>query len=194
MERRKEILALFFAVALFSCTDATGPREDPNPPVDAATFSCGRWSPDRPPVAFALIDIHFGQRTLDDPVDRPSAESLARIVALGGTVVYNFNVPMARAILAIDAVPDLSANYVDIVTNMAAFVVRVVVRMDTPLTAEDRTFLESVGARDIREGMFAVSAMVPDAAIPAIRAYRTVDYLLADVIACPTQPAMRAAE
>ena len=187
MRFRLEQLALLFAVTLFSCSAATDPHEDPRPEVSAARFACWTWYPERPPVERALMDIYFGRRTPEDPTDRPSDESLATIVELGGTVVHSFNVPMARAILAVDAVPDLSANYVVTVTDEKIFNLRASIGIDTPLSAEERAFLEGLGVFAIEEYKLFVVAVVPDGAIPAIREQLDADYVSPDGIACPAE-------
>jgi hypothetical protein len=152
--------------------------------VEPVRYACGNWNPAPPSKNRALLDVHFGRRTGDDPLDRPREDSLDLVRQLGGEVVFAFNLPMARVILDVDRVPDLGANFVDGVSDPSEAGAGVVFRIGTPLSAGDLAYLESLGARDIRETRLFVSAWVPDRAIRELVAQPGVSYLEVNGIAC----------
>lgn len=184
MKRRMLTVPFVVAVAV-SCDSGTEPGLDPHDfTVEATTYACGGWGPVVPSREVALLDIYFGRRTLEDPGDRPREESLAQVEALGGTVVHTFHLPMARAIMSVDSVPALSANFVNGVPDADDFRVEVLVLISTPLSEGERAFFESVGATDLHEYSFFISALAPDASIPAIREHPGVGYVEGNGIDC----------
>ena len=183
----KRTLVVFLVVAVIACCDlGTEPGLDPHDfTVEATTYACGSWGPVVPSREIALLDIYFGRRTLGNPDDRPREESIAQVEALGGTVIHTFHLPMARAIMSVDSVNALSANFVNGVPDADNFRVEVLVKVETPLSAGDRAFFENIGATDLQEYSLFIRALVPDAAIPAIRKHPGVGYVEGRGINCP---------
>jgi hypothetical protein len=146
-------------------------------------YACGQWIPEEPKPAQALFDVLFPREgAADDPA---SQAQLDAITGLGGKIVHAYRVPMVRARLRVGAVGLLEANSVTLVRKSHEHPVDALIGMDTPLSDEDREFLESAGAVVVAEFDDVINAIVPDEAIPAIRARPGVEYLDVNRIRCP---------
>ena len=102
---------LVWSLVIAACGSPLGPdRGDPARFIltQAASYSCGAWSPRTPAQPLGLFDIYFTSGPLES--GRPPApESLARVVQVGGTIVQPFQVNGTRAILPVRAVSRLNA-------------------------------------------------------------------------------------
>jgi len=137
----------------------------------------GGWHPERPKATNALFDVFLGSRDA--------------ILASGGQIVHEFNLPVIRAHLPVSAVPTLQANFVQSVEGSPnEFTLsEIVVGFLQPSSTDDADFLLSLGAASVAEGYpgsssYLVKSM-PDEAIPAIRANSRVRYVELNLVACP---------
>jgi len=149
-------------------------------------FACGHWSPCRPDSATATFDL--------DVIAPGSVEAIRKA---GGTIVHEFNVPIVRAFLPVDAIPGL----VNSRQVWAAFEVppgsgldfRGIIAFSLPLTSDDREFLASAGVTIKQEipWVDALTALIPDAAVPAIRMRPGVRHVEIDGVICSEGGATR---
>jgi len=149
------------------------------PCAGPSMFACGSWSPCRPNPAAAVFDL-----------DMSAHGSVEAIRQAGGTIVHEFNVPIVRALLPVDAIPGLVSSR----QISAAFEVPPESALDfggfigipLPLTSDDREFLASAGVTIKHEftSIDAVFALIPDAAVPAIRIRPGVRYVEINGVAC----------
>jgi hypothetical protein len=135
------------------------------------------WYPERPKAANALFDVFLGSRDA--------------ILASGGQIVHEFNLPVIRAHLPVSAVPTLQANFVQSVEGSPnEFTLsEIVVGFLQPSSTDDADFLLNLGAASVAEiypgsSSYLVRSM-PDEAIPAIRANSRVRYVELNLVACP---------
>jgi hypothetical protein len=192
------LLGLLLALAVQGCVQTPIESNSPlgshersaaapiSPPGRATyIFACDTWTPEVPMANAALYDVFFGVTDPLDPGEEPSEEDRKAIDAAGGTILYEFNVPMIRARLKTSVVQQLEANFVRSVANPRAYMVDALIGMPVPLLDEDRLFLEALGAEILHEiGTLGISAIVPDEAVPLIRAHAGVRYVEQNGFVC----------
>ena len=193
MRTQTATLALLISVAalLAGCGHDSGvdPRpvlvDEPSTYVGPWNYLCGAWNPSHPTVASATFDLHV------------SPGAVEKIREAGGTIVHEFNVPIVRAYLPVDAVPRLaSTGHIWAALQVApdsAFDFGGIIGIPTPLSGDDRNFLESAGVTIIQEFNHsdAIYALIPDASVPAIRSRPSVRGLEINSIACADGEARR---
>lgn len=189
MGRRKLIASMLLIGPVLAACGDPGPRGRPDPAdvaLDSVQFACGDWSPSEPDVALGLFDVFWGQEGSEDPGTGPRPEHRAAVLAAGGTVVHEFHVPMIRAILPPERVPDLDANLVTGVQDATAFRVDVFVGYGRAVTPEDIAFFESLGGVVTRRyaNIHLFSGHVPNAAIAPLRARSEVAYVEGIGVGC----------
>ncbi len=139
-------------------------------------YACERWTPAQPVAAVDLFDV-FG----------PSNVLRQAVLQAGGRIVHEFNVPTVRARLRVSEIPGLPLGFYAIsVEQPNRYPVDAIIGFRAAVTDTDRAFLASVGATILKEYRFihAVHAIVPDEAIPAVRANPSVRYVELNVIGC----------
>ena len=150
---------------------------------DSLSFVCGQWYPNAPAVERGLFDVLW-----EAEGERPSPDTDTLIAALAGIVVHRFHVPITRVVLAPEQVPRLDANRVFGVSDAHEFLVTVIVSFDHSITQEDLAFFEELqGVVRLRWGTGALSvlsAVVPDEAIPRLRARAGIDRVTANTWSC----------
>ena len=182
--RRKYVQRALWALPLLlgalALRASAAPKGGGPPGRTVYQYACGGWSPEEPKAKKALFDVYFGRQRATDPDDGPSQAQREAIENLGGRIVYEYHVPMVRARLRVEAVGLLEANFVRSVSKpqKQRHVVDAIIGIPVPLSDLDREFLEDLGVIISRElGFGAVSAIVPDESIPAIRSHEGVRYL-----------------
>ena len=175
------------AVVLGCSDQPLSPSRDPvgkvqylwTPCVDNShpNASNGGWYPEEPKAANALFDVFLGSRDA--------------ILASGGQIVHEFNMPVVRAHLPVSAVPTLQANFVQSVEGPPnEFILsEILVGFLQPSTTDDADFLLNLGAASVAEVYPGFSSYlvksIPDESIPAIRANPRVRYVTLNLVACP---------
>lgn len=171
---------VLLATVMVGCGRASSPTRPPAPDPGNALFACGSWSPQEPTVGVAVFDLHV-----------PGADPRQAIRDAGGVILHEYGVPLLRVRLRVDAVRDLygvrylwSARQVseDQPPQFDG-----IVGTSTPLSAADRDFLESVGVIVLQEypgGVRFIRALIPDAAVPALRQYPGVSSVEVNSLAC----------
>ena len=143
------------------------------------------WYPEKPKAATALFDVFLGSRDA--------------VLASGGQIVHEFNMPVIRAYVPVAAVPTLQANFVQSVEGSPnEFTLsEILVTFPQPSSTEDVDFLLSLGAASVTDTYpwptsypyksYLVKSM-PDESIPAIRANPRVRYVELNLVACLDSP------
>jgi len=141
----------------------------------------GGWHPEKPKAATALFDVFLGSRDA--------------VLASGGQIVHEFNMPVIRAYVPVAAVPTLQANFVQSVEGSPnEFTLsEILVTFPQPSSTEDVDFLLSLGAASVTDTYpwptsypyksYLVKSM-PDESIPAIRANPRVRHVELNLVAC----------
>lgn len=172
-------------LGLPGCVDLAGPdRSDPAAFAFPApvSFFCGDWVGGEPRVALGLFDIYFSGS------EPPTSAQVASIRRRGGTVVHVFNLGRVRAIIRPGAVTAIRPAEARGVTDPTDHTVRVVIGFEG--STGDASAILPHGGRIVaafRSGEnIAVLAVVPDRAIPAIRAHHRVRYVELNLGGCLT--------
>ena len=181
---RCALWALIVVSCAFALRASAAPAEKASSSRTVFQYACGQWIPEEPKPAQALFDVLFF-RSGSDADDGPSQAQLDAITNLGGKIVHEYNVQMVRARLRIDTVGSLQASFVRSAKKPHEHTVDALIGMNVPLSDEDRDFLQDVGAIVLAEDGSVVNALVPDEAIPAIRARGGVRFLEANRLRCP---------
>lgn len=203
------VFAVATAVFSASCGHPTAPVEDfklpePNLSLDPDRLVVGDYI--ATPCAFGiygdrlnhlrdrhewvLVDVYFG-RGSEGPRDRLTERDIALVTSHGGRVLYHFNVPAVRARIVLARIPDL-------VESGFWLTVRAVpdpTRYDVPslsvgftrtLRDSDVDLYASLGGHvDYRwDFINALSGVLPDRSIPALRGRSDVEYVEAGGVAC----------
>lgn len=132
------------------------------------------------------VDIYFGHGTSDGP--RQSDLDLVR--SHGGRVLYNFNVPAVRARMFVSRIPDLvlKGSWISVreVPDATRYDVVVAVGFSRLLNDADVELYESLGGRiEYRwDRIQALSGILPDRSIPALRAKPGVEYVEVNSVVC----------
>jgi hypothetical protein len=152
-------------------------------------YACGGWFPAEPRAAVEFFDV-FGCSGDVGPTD----VLRQAVIQAGGRIVHEFNVGAVRAKLRVSQIPGLVSQVPGLPPACAAFSVAqinrypvdAIVGFRADVTEDDRAFLVSVGATIVSELKFvcAVNAIVPDEAIPEVRAHPSVRYLEWNGIGC----------
>jgi hypothetical protein len=136
------------------------------------------WSPEPPKRAEGIFDLYG--------VGGEGTRSV--IQQLGGKVIYEFHVPVVRALLPVSALAATGANWARSVEgqDLLDHMVTVILGIPTPLSDSDRQFLEGLGATIIYEwtAVNAVYISVPDESIPAILLHPGVWDLELNIYGC----------
>jgi hypothetical protein len=185
-------LCAFLALSMISLAAGCGSDEVtapkmPVPPsqveryeVDSVTFVCGTWHPRPCDKGTGLFDVVLGAQG-----SRPTDSQRSVIRAAGGTIVFEFNAPIIRAVLDTAAVRKVGREAHG-VPDAFAFPVRVVVMFEQPPTASDIKALADLGAVILSAYPYSgvMAAIVPDSAIPTIRKMAQVLAVDPDAILC----------
>ena len=204
------VFALAATVFAASCSDPTAPNQDFELPEPSLSLDPGRLTVGdyiATPCAFGiygdrlnhlrdkhewvLVDVYFGRGSEESSRDRPIKSEIALVTSHGGRVLHHFNVPAVRARIILARIPDL-------VEEGFWVTVREVpdpTRYDVPslsvgftrtLRDSDVDLYGSLGGRvDYRwDFINALSGVLPDRSIPALRAQSDVRYVEAGSVAC----------
>jgi hypothetical protein len=118
----RRAIALLAVAAVAACSDSGGPSTHTIlPPEDISldpaalrlgeiVYSCRGWAASPPSEDTLVVDIVFGRRGPDDPMDRPRASSLRAIQRAGGEALFAFAFPVVRTRIARDRLPALMAS------------------------------------------------------------------------------------
>jgi hypothetical protein len=175
--------ALLLLVCAAACREGTGIEElDPRAltPSDSIVFVCGHWYPASPPIAYGLFDVAWGPMTSSGQVgEEPTAAQLDSVRIVGGRIVHEFHIPMVRAILRPDGVVALRPSKAWGVPDVDQFPVEVSIGYISGVTDADLELVEELGGTVTHEygHVHAVAAIVPDSAIPILRAQARVTHV-----------------
>lgn len=140
--------------------------------VGESLYACGRWSAGQAPdSALILVDLFFGRRGPDDPMDRPRAQSLDAVRRRGGRVLFEFAFPAARVRIAPDELPVLYAanafNVARTVPDPRRYDWSIGVGFRRPITAQDSLDYVASGGRVIYMFHFieAISGDLPNRSV-----------------------------
>ena len=178
--------------ALVACQDAMGPdRGDPAQyALSGVDYACSRWSPAEPTARLGLFDVSFPplqfqglNSTKGGPP--PSAEQRHMILALGGTIVHEFQLPIIRAILPTRNVPRLFASrtagsdHLAGVSDPTDLTVYAAIGYTRAITAADTTYLQALGVhiQEVMTSFPSVHATIPDSAVGVLRARAEIQYV-----------------
>lgn len=177
-------------ISSVACGQSSSPVA-PDPVVldQQYVFACGRWSPQDPPAARALVDLSVHGQTVDG---RPTPEAIGAITAAGGRIEYVYNLPVVRATLDLQRVASLvdlargPASHAVTVTAPAVFDVDIIVTLSHPVTEADLETVRSLGGaiRFEYQTLPGYAARVSDRIVPAIRALAGVKRVEADRTVC----------
>jgi hypothetical protein len=149
----------------------------PPPCAGLAQYYCDAWQHCRPQAATATFDLLVS-----------GAGGLDAIRQAGGTVLHEFNVPLVRATLPVDAVPtlwhDRWINHAREVAPESPFEFEGLIVLPLPLSTADREFLELSGVSITYESRALIVARIPDAAVPTIRNHPGVRFVEANGYEC----------
>jgi peptidase inhibitor I9 len=188
-------LSLMVLVVATACSHSPTAPSKPEPPLLAQQyqFACARWSPDVPPAGETFIDF---RTTGEASATRPPNHVLAAITAAGGRIDHIYNAPMVRAIIEPSAAAMLVGNSFSgvagsarTVTERARLDVSVIVMLTGAVTDADIANAEAIGARIVHRYTVinGYSAVIPDAAIPALRTLPGVQLVEADGVGCTAE-------
>ena len=198
--RRLSVLAII--VCLAACSGATEPLgyvlPEPDESLDPAAvvaptvlYACGYWNGDAPNDGKLFVDIFFGRRSEKDPEDSPRSESVAAVEARGGQIVHRFHFPAVRVWIESSAIPALSrdgvVNAVFAVSNLRRYDWSVIVGYANPNAyANGGGRIAELGGRvGPRFNSFnAISVVMPDASLNALRRDADVTFVSAGGIGC----------
>lgn len=195
MRNYRFALAVAFLSAI-GCSGSTAPvgftLPDPDPSLDPAAlvsptllFVCNSWVGNTPPTEKSLfVDIFFGQRSADDPDDRPRSASIDAVERHGGQIVYRFHFPAVRAWMEASEIPALvkegGVNVVFRVTNPRRYDWATFVGYKKPYSYLDGTArFEELGGRvtSSYNSINAIFGLIPDRSVTALRREAAVDYV-----------------
>lgn len=204
------MLAVMASVSALACADATAPHDtfelpEPDLSLDPDGLSTGELI--ATPCAFgiygdrldhlrdrhewALVDVFFGRPSEEGPWDGPTASDINLVTSQAGSVLYQFNVPAVRARILLSRVPDLVEQgfWVTVrdVPDPSRFdVPSLSVGFSRPLLEGDVELYESLGGRVEYRWDFinALSGILPDRSIPALRNRSDVEYVQSGSVGC----------
>ena len=181
----RAVLAVLLACG---CSDNLGPdRGDPAQYVlDPVRYACGGWFPSEPTVSLGLFDLFWGLEGPDDAGTRPKPEHRTAVLEVGGTIVHQFHLPMIRAILAPSSVSELGTNMATGVPDATAFTLDVAVGYSRSVTDDDIALFESLGGVVTHQfiNFDAITGVLPDSAIPILRARPEVRFVEGNGVSC----------
>lgn len=192
------------------CTDLLAPHDDFQLPAPDLSLDPGRLAVGEyiaTPCAFrmggdrlahlrdrhewALVDIYFGRTSPDAHRTGPTPSDIALVTSHGGRVLYHFNVPALRARIRLSQVPDLVENgfwiTVREVPDPARYdVASLTVGFARPLVNSNVDLYVSLGGRVEHRWDFiaAISGVLPDRSITALRDRADVEYVEAGGVGC----------
>jgi hypothetical protein len=191
---QRSCLVVASAVAISACARPTTPSAvDGVIPGQQDVFVCGRWSPHDPGAGVALLDfLTLGEA----PGGGPTDAAVGAITGAGGQIIYEFHVPMVRALVDLPRVPSLLGGLYNPSTVLAAartvndqyrFDASLIVMLTHPVSEEDIRSVQALGATvtNIFRGFAGYAVTIPDAAIPALRALARVKRLELNGYGCP---------
>lgn len=157
---------------------------DPSTVRPLPVYGCGQWL--SPPAAeVGLFDVYLPSGSFG-----PSDTLRQAVLRAGGRIVHEFNVSAVRAELRITDIagPLPNGGYVlNVEGDPSQYSVYLNIGFWTAVTDTDRAFLTSLGATIVDDwGGFipAVEVIIPDGAIPAVRANPSVKYAEPDWFVC----------
>lgn len=146
----------------------------------APLYMCGTWL-STPPPEVGLYDVYLPYGGETGGYLGPSDTLRQIVIRAGGTIVHEFNFPAVRAEVRVSNVAGTLPNggYILTVDDPNQYPVDAFVGFQSAVTDTDRVFLTSLGATIVDEFGFgaAVEAIVPDEAIPTVRANPRVKYV-----------------
>lgn len=150
----------------------------------APVYRCGRWVGLAPPRSRRmLLDVHFGRRGPEDPIDRPLEEHLRAIESVGGKALFSFAFPAVRARIDAGRVPALLAHWPFIsvydVPDARRYDWLVSIGYSMPLQPSDSSLIVALGGSVVlRIDRFNfLGAYVPNASIAQLRTNARVSYV-----------------
>jgi len=134
-------------------------------------YACGSWNPAEPSVDPGLFDVSWGLESAEDDGTGPKRKHRAAVLSAGGTIAYEFHLPMIRAVLSPGRVPEMQANWVRGVSAAAVLDVEVFVSYGREITTADILLFETFGGELRHEfrGINTLFGTLPDPAIPRLR-------------------------
>lgn len=189
----KRWFSLMAAALALACTRSTEPRPAAPTEVLSATYRFGpcvlAWEPAVPPVSRTVVDFYYGA----DGTGAGQAQ-IAAIQRAGGVVTHAFHLPLLRAEVDVEAVPELiqarlsgpGPYYAITVADPASHDVSVIVMLDHPVTDADIATVDALGGRvGFRYTVInGYSLQIDDAAIPRLRALSGVTDVELDLTGC----------
>jgi hypothetical protein len=211
MPRAAASLAVIWVILLgMACTDLVAPPDDfqlpePDLSLDPERLSVGELI--ATPCAFGiygnrldhlrdkhewvLVDIFFGRSSPEGPWDGPTATDIGLVTSQAGRVLYQFNVPAVRARILLSRVPELVEQGFwitvrDVPDPTRYDVPSLAVGFNRPLEDADVELYVNLGGRVEYRWDFinALSGILPDRSIPALRDRSDVEYVQASSVAC----------
>lgn len=200
--------ALVFAA---SCSEPIAPVDDdfelpaPDPSLDPDRLAVGDYI--ATPCAFgmhgnrldhlrgrqewALVDIYFGRDSPEARRSGPTAADIRLVKSHGGRVLHHFNVPAVRARILLARIPHLVeegywVTVRDVPDPTRYDVPSLSVGFSRPLTDSDVDLYVSLGGRVEYRFDFinAVSGVLPDRSVPALRDRSDIAYVEAGSVYC----------
>ena len=155
-----------------------------------ALHACGRWSSGAalPPGIPVIVDAYFTTRL---PVERPDTSHRRRVLSRAGVILHTFHFAAYRIRIASDSIPSLAER-----DRVIVFGVVDVTRYDWQVfvgyhkgqpfgSAEEARFVALGGSITSRwSGINALSGVLPDRSLPALRADPRVRYIETNPIIC----------
>ncbi len=159
------------------------PKTATTPLPVRGVYLCG-WHPHPPKQRVILADIFLSRFTPDTPATHTELESVR---ALGGEVRYVFHVPIVRARIERDRVPSLVesglARMVATVSDPERRDIAPRIFFTRPAQGSDADRVAQLGGSvewrpdPINDGRAMMEALVPDSAVPYIRAIPGFDHI-----------------
>lgn len=181
--------AVAAVVLALACNGLTLPPDDyvlppPDESLDPTAlrpggllFACGDWVPPGPPdSAWVLADLFFRVRSEIAPFEAPEPESLERVQALGGRVLFRFAFPAARVRITPAAIPLLAwrgdLDHARTVPDARRYDWQVLVEFTRPLQSADSLDFVSLGGRVriVASSVSGIYGELPNQSVIALRA------------------------
>jgi hypothetical protein len=211
MPRTLLVLAMLTAVgAAAACSDPLAPADTfelppPDLSLDPERLAVGEYI--ATPCAFgirgdrlahlrdrqewALVDIYFGRESPETSPTGPTEQDVALVTSHGGRVLYRFNVPAVRARIVLSRIPGLVEEGFWVTVREVPDATRydvpsLSVGFARPIDDSDVALYEELGGRvEYRwESIDALSGVLPDRSIPALRDRSDVEYVEAGSVGC----------
>ncbi len=153
-------------------------------------YACSRWSPAEPAGDFGLFDIFWGNGVAGVQLEGPTERHREALADAGGILVREFYLPMVRAIVRPERVPQLSANITTGVPDAGEYQVEVHVGYASRARDVVVAFIESLDGdvTHVFDITPALVATLSNDVIPELRAHPDVAYVEGSGVGCLTGP------